>query len=553
MDFFRSKSFSSQVRHLMDQHHVPGFAVAIVQDDETASAAYGLASLNPEKPCTPDTLFDIASCSKSMTATSVALLVQDNKKHPEVQWDATMSSLLPEDFVMPDPEDTKRVTIDDVVSHMTGMADNEGSLMGPTAAHPDNPRSITRNLRNLPMAHPFRAKYDYCNIMFVAAAHLVAEKSGQTFNDFLEKRIFKPLKMTSTSLQPASAIAKGLGDRLASGHDWVEDKEELIEFPTITSAEGEGAGCVITSANDLIKWVKALLNREGPISEKVYRGLVRLRAICDPAAKYTRRFKSPEMYAAGLDVFWYRGYTVIGHWGGVPGFSSRFFFLPEMNFGAVFMGNSPGAEEVISGISKQLINAVLNLPPVPRPLTRKDRGKSKKSSKPAKIDLPARPKDQMVDQSKATPNDKVKEETQNCNEPKNEEPKEQAATEDTQEPKSKDKQPKKKKKSCPQIKPLSDYVGSYWHPGFRRMTVSIKDDKLFIDAMDRAYYGCTLTFKHVANQTMYAAFLNYVNDAYASDIRAEFVLDESGRAVKMGLKLEESLKDLIWFELEKDT
>lgn len=123
MEFFRSDAFSSQAQHLMRQHHVPGFAVAIVQDDEIASAGYGYESLESKKPCTADTLFDIASCSKSMTAASVALLVEDNKKHPEVQWDATMSSLLPEDFVMPDPEDTKRVTVDDVLSHMTGMAE----------------------------------------------------------------------------------------------------------------------------------------------------------------------------------------------------------------------------------------------------------------------------------------------------------------------------------------------------------------------------------------------------------------------------------------------
>ncbi|XDG08897.1 hypothetical protein ABKA04_008512 [Annulohypoxylon sp. FPYF3050] len=538
MEFFRSDAFSSQAQHLMRQHHVPGFAVAIVQDDEIASAGYGYESLESKKPCTADTLFDIASCSKSMTAASVALLVEDNKKYPEVQWDAMMSSLLPDDFVMPDPEDTKRVTVDDVLSHMTGMADHETAIMGAKSEHTDTPRSITRNLRNLPMAHKHRAKWEYCNIMYSAAAHLVAEKSGQTFNDFLEERIFRPLNMTSTSLQPASAIAKGFGDRLARGHAWIQDDEKYIEFPQLTSIEGEGAGCVITSANDFIKWVKALLNHEGPISEKVYRGLTKIRAVSDPENKFSRRFESAEVYAAGMEMYWYRGYAIISHYGSVPGFRSRFFFIPEMNFGACFMGNS--ADSVNGPLSRQLINAVLNLPPVPRSPARKDKNKTKKTPKPTQT-LAIRLKDQPTDQPETTPD-----------ESKDGKPKNETTAEGPQKPKPKNPS-QKEKKPRPQTKPLSDYVGNYWHPGYRRLTVTIKDDKLFIDGPDRSYYGLTLTFEHVSNQTKYTACLHYHNEPYEDHVRAEFVFDESGRAVRMGLKLEAELKHLIWFELEKDT
>lgn len=105
----------------MTQHHVPGVALALVQDETMVSAGYGQASLDPPRPCTADTLFDIASSSKSLTAASVALLVDDNSAHPEVQWDTPMSTLLPGDFVMPSESYTKGVTIDDVLSHRTGM------------------------------------------------------------------------------------------------------------------------------------------------------------------------------------------------------------------------------------------------------------------------------------------------------------------------------------------------------------------------------------------------------------------------------------------------
>ena len=106
----------------MNQHHVPGLTIAVVQNDQIASAGYGKACLEPPLPCTADTLFDIASSAKSLTAASVGLLVDDNKDYPEVRYDARVSSLLPDDFVMPGFGYTEGVTVEDILSHRTGMA-----------------------------------------------------------------------------------------------------------------------------------------------------------------------------------------------------------------------------------------------------------------------------------------------------------------------------------------------------------------------------------------------------------------------------------------------
>lgn len=121
MDIFHSPKFHSHVEELMNEHHVPGLSIAIVQNETIASVGYGKASLDPAKPCTADTLFDIASASKSLTAGAVGLLIGDNEKYPEVQYEAVMSSLLPGDFVMPGVGYTENVTVEDILSHRTGM------------------------------------------------------------------------------------------------------------------------------------------------------------------------------------------------------------------------------------------------------------------------------------------------------------------------------------------------------------------------------------------------------------------------------------------------
>ncbi|KAK6948902.1 hypothetical protein Daesc_008973 [Daldinia eschscholtzii] len=493
MDVFHSETFSSKIKELMEEHHIPGFSIAVVHGDQVASTGYGYADVKSSKPCTADTLFDIASSSKSLTAAAVALLVDDDTKYPEVKYEAIMSHLLPDDFVMPKAEYTESVTVEDILSHRSGMPRHDISYMGPRAAKPDDARSITRNLRNLAVAAPLRVKHLYCNMMYTVAAHLVEVKTQQSFSSFLEERFFRPLAMESTSVQPARAREKGFGDRIATGYYWDKEKSTYRGFEPPDCPEGEGAGSIVTSANDFIKWVKALLHHEGPINKEVYKGLVRLRSIANPDAVRLEPFESPGFYAAGLEVYYYRGYTVVGHDGMISGFKSQFFFLPELDFGVAMLANTSSEDESIRNFVRwELINAVL-----------KARGEvSAKGST-----------DKGEKKQKESDDPKEKEEEQELH---------------------------------PQTTPLSAYVGRYWNPGYHSFTVQIKDEKLFIDASDRSF-GFTLTFDHKSDQTKYIAHLEDIYEGEDEELKAEFVF-EGDRAVKLGILFEPELEEeLIWF------
>jgi CubicO group peptidase (beta-lactamase class C family) len=122
MDLLQSDDFRQHAESLMRIYKLPGLSISVSQDNNVSSIGLGVANLHNATDCTSDTLYDIASSSKSLTAASVALLVEDDENHPEVQWDTPLHDLLPEDFVMPKPELNKRITIVDVLSHRTGMA-----------------------------------------------------------------------------------------------------------------------------------------------------------------------------------------------------------------------------------------------------------------------------------------------------------------------------------------------------------------------------------------------------------------------------------------------
>ncbi|KAI0449225.1 beta-lactamase/transpeptidase-like protein [Xylaria acuta] len=464
----------------MNQHLVPGLAVAIVH-----------ACLESPTPCTGSTPFDIASSSKSLTAAAVGILVADNDRYPEMQYDATMSSLLPEDFVMPGVGYTEGVTLDDVLSHRAGMASDDCSYMSPRAEQPDDARSVTRNLRNLTVAASIRARYLYCNMMFTVTTHLVEVKTKQSFSDFLKDCISRPLNMESTSLQPTRARAKGLGDRIATGYHW---------------GKGENSG---------YRTIQSLCCPEAPLlqarmtSSNIYKGLVRMRSFVNPSGRSLRRFTSPAVYAAGLEINYYRGHMIVGHDGAISGFGSRFFFLPDFKFGAVVMGNSSGVGAVSNAICRRLVDAVLKVPEA--------------ESQP-----------QSHSEKKETP---AKEEENGANNPRSNQIPATRGRENT---------------TPSGVTPngLHRYLDRHWHPGYRLMTLQIRNEKPFIDNTDRSM-GFTMAFQHVCDQTKYTAYLGDMFDGGEDSIRAEFAF-EHGRISKMGLDLEPVAKELIWFEYVGD-
>jgi CubicO group peptidase (beta-lactamase class C family) len=120
MDLFNTTDFDAHVKDLLDEWHVPCISIALFQDDNIKSKSYGKKSLDSDELCTSDTLYDIASTSKSLTAASIALLCED-KRYPEVQWNAKMCKLLPDDFVMAEERYTSDVTVEDILSHRTGL------------------------------------------------------------------------------------------------------------------------------------------------------------------------------------------------------------------------------------------------------------------------------------------------------------------------------------------------------------------------------------------------------------------------------------------------
>ena len=169
--------------------------------------------------------------------------------------------------------------------------------------------------------------------MYVAASYLLEQLSELSFPKYLMEHIFKPLSMTSTSLHPSGVKEKGQLSRLATGYEWHAATSTYIPVIITDKPESQGSGCIISTATDFAKWIQALMNRDGPITEAVYSGMVKQRMFKNPDTKDLYPLSSADVYAAGLNSWFYRGYRIIGHSGSEPGYGSFHFFMPDFKFG----------------------------------------------------------------------------------------------------------------------------------------------------------------------------------------------------------------------------
>lgn len=386
--------------------------------------------------------------------------------------------------------------------------------MGIRATEPDDARSITRNLRNLAVTAPPRTRYFYCNMMYTVLTHLTEAKSSQSFSKFLQERIFDRLGMTSSSLQPEGAKAKGHDHLLAKGHVWDKKFMSYRDFDVVNCPEGQGAGSVISSANDFIKFLRALIDRNGPITEDVYQGLTR------PRSRRTANHRQRKVgidrifYTAGMDLYWQGEHAVFGHSGDITGFGSRFAFLPDLKFGAIVMGNSSGTNSVAAQLFRELIAEVVD----------SDIGRQQLSAVAVRDVHTKLPEVRMYPRSESQNHSSGMDKTKGRDQ-KRDSPEVKVASHGTM--------------------ALGTYIGDYWNPGYHNMRVEIRDNGLFIDATDRSM-GFTARLKHKRDQSIFDAHVRDAFDTGDEILMTEFTI-EDGKVARMGMDLEPLIGNLIWF------
>jgi CubicO group peptidase (beta-lactamase class C family) len=231
---------------LMKKSGIPGMAVAVVHGGKTVYAkGFGVRDIKTGDKVDPDTVFQLASVSKPVSATVVAHQVGVNA----IGWDTPIVSKLPW-FALSDPVVTPMVSVGDMFAHRSGLPDHAGDILEDLGY---DRRYVLERLRQLPL-EPFRISYAYTNFGLTAGAEAVAVSAGKSWEDLADEVLFRPLGMASTSFRFADYAARP--DR-AVGHIHVDGR---YEPRYIRDADPEGpAGGASSSVNDMTRWLTMVL------------------------------------------------------------------------------------------------------------------------------------------------------------------------------------------------------------------------------------------------------------------------------------------------------
>jgi len=349
------------VNRVMKTFEVPGLSLAIVKDGQVLLAkGYGVKKLGESAPVDSRTLFGIASNSKVFTATALGMLVDEGK----IRWDAPVVDYMPE-FQMYDPSVSREIMVKDLLCHRCGLGLGAGDLMLWPASD-INRKEILKRVRYIKPASSFRTTYAYNNIMFVMAGELLERVSGQPWEDFVREKIQKPVGMNYSNTRCALVDKE---TNVAWPHIPLEGKVVPVKSLYLTDNVNP-AGGINSCAEDMAKWMLVLLNQgklgDGSqlVSEKAVNEITTIATsipISKPAPELVPAAMNFNGYGLGLRIRDYRRYKVWTHTGGLEGYVSQVWLMPEIGLGVTILTNQESTA-AFAALTNQIVDYYLKAP-----------------------------------------------------------------------------------------------------------------------------------------------------------------------------------------------
>jgi CubicO group peptidase (beta-lactamase class C family) len=310
---------------------VPGCAVAAVRGGRVELVGgWGLRDGKAGLPVTEDTLFAIGSVTKAFTATTVGALVDEGL----LEWNRPLRDYVP-DVRLHDPFVSDHLTVVDLLSHRSGLPRHDLTWIG----QPDRSRvDIVRSLRFLPLSRDLRQEFQYCNLGYLVAGHVVEALSGVPWEDFVRGRLLGPLGMRRTNLSVKEMLADDDHAAAYTRRDGVIVPVSQRPLPAMAPA-----GAINSSAADMVRWLLAQLAGG------------RLNGVAVMSAGTAQRQLTPHMlmpdagdmpgltqraYGLGWAIGRYRDHKVAMHSGGIDGFQTHCMLLPDDGIGVAVLTNT---------------------------------------------------------------------------------------------------------------------------------------------------------------------------------------------------------------------
>jgi CubicO group peptidase (beta-lactamase class C family) len=293
----------------------PGGAVLVIKDGQVVFArGYGVTDLRGFNKVDVQTNFRLASVSKQFTAMAVMLLVQDGK----LRYEDRLTDVFP-DF----PAYGRAISIRHLLNHSSGLQDYEDLMSPENGAPPEKILQIkdagVLALLKQQTTTKFEpgTKWEYSNSGYAVLAMIVEKVSGKAFGQFLQERIFGPLKMRNTI-----AYERGKNEVLhrAYGHSRKDAGWQETDQSSTSAVLGDGG--IYSSLDDLAQWDEALRHHRLLSEVEMRPALTPLKLGPAGRGRYgPALFRGePVQYGFGWFLDSYKGHARMWHFGETVGF-----------------------------------------------------------------------------------------------------------------------------------------------------------------------------------------------------------------------------------------
>ena len=313
------------------ENDIPGSALAIVSREGIMQLeTWGVRKVIARDPVNSDSVFRIASISKTFAGTVAGLLVNQNLQG----WDMRINGLFP-NMGLGEGTSSEAITLKHIVSQTTGLMPHSYSNMLDDGVIY---QKIKEKFHQIPTVCSPGQCYSYQNVVFSLVADVVEESTGDSYEKYLHQQIFKPLGMTTASV--------GMEPYINSSN--VTDPHRLVRGNWRTTTTNPAyysvapASGINASIFDMAIWIRANLGAFPHILSKDFLAELHEPVISTPYGNYFNRWSGLEKayYAIGWRVFNYKGLRAIHHGGGVRGYRSEMVFVPDANIGMVMLLNA---------------------------------------------------------------------------------------------------------------------------------------------------------------------------------------------------------------------
>jgi CubicO group peptidase (beta-lactamase class C family) len=338
---------------------LPGAIAGVVHGTELAwCGAAGFADRTTRRPAQQETLYRIASITKTFTGTAIMRL----RDAGLLDLDDPAVAYLPElrNAVSPFAP-IEAVTIRRMLSHESGLATEPPGTDWAVPVYQGVPSLTLARAADIVLKIPPNSAHKYSDLAYQLLGEIVTRVSGTAYDQYLRESVLDPLAMPAISFEPPL-------DRRATGYDWRGVSDELDVAPAMSPVRAEGG--LWSSLEDLAKWLSFQMSAyRDPLADSPVLAPATLREMHKPRyladADWTTAWGISWCSNRVDDVVW------VQHSGGLPGFTSTACFDPRTHIGVVVLlngtSNSVAIAHDLGSVARDLVLAEPPATEVPAP------------------------------------------------------------------------------------------------------------------------------------------------------------------------------------------